>query len=157
MFAMEVDPDLARRANENLGDFKWVEVREGDGSGDVPADVDAILINAGATHPLAAWLDALRPGGRMILPLTFTADSMPQNIGKGGVLLVTRNADGYAARFLSPVAIYACARVRDAALNESLKTSFMKGTWFTVRQLRRDSHNITSTCWLHGSDFCLSL
>jgi len=95
--AMEVDSELARRASKNLGEFDWVEVKEGDGRVDIPADLDAILINAGATHPLAAWLDAMRPGGRMILPLTFTVDTLPQNIGKGGVLLVTRNADGYAA------------------------------------------------------------
>ena len=155
--AMEVDSELARRASKNLGEFDWVEVKEGDGRVDIPADLDAILINAGATHPLAAWLDAMRPGGRMILPLTFTVDTLPQNIGKGGVLLVTRNADGYAARFITPVAIYSCARVRDSALNETLKTSFMKGVWFTVRRLRRDSHDLTSTCWLHGPDFCLSL
>ena len=31
---------------------------------------DAILVNAGVTHPLDSWLDALAPGGRMILPLT---------------------------------------------------------------------------------------
>jgi protein-L-isoaspartate(D-aspartate) O-methyltransferase len=155
--AVEVDSELAGRAKENLAEFNWVEVKEGNGSGELPAGLDAILINAGATHPLAAWLDALRPGGRMILPLTFTVDGMPQNIGKGGVLLVTRNAGDYAARFISPVAIYSCAGVRDPGLNESIKTSFMKGVWFTVRRLRRDFHDITSTCWLHGNDFCLSL
>ncbi len=155
--AMEVDAELAARAKENLAEFTWVEVKEENGSGDLPAGLDAILINAGATHPLAAWLDALRPGGRMILPLTFTVDGMPPNIGKGGVLLVTRNADDYAARFISPVAIYSCAGVRDPGLNESIKAAFMKGVWYTVRRLRRDIHDITSTCWLHGNDFCLSL
>lgn len=156
VFAMEVDDGLAGRARENLADFGWVEVREGDGSTDLPAELDAILVNAGVTHPLDAWLDALRPGGRMILPLTFTSDGMPQSIGKGGVMLITRNTDDYAARFISPVAIYSCAGVREPGLNDALKTAFMKGAWFTVRRLRRDLHDITTTCWLHGDGFCLS-
>ncbi len=156
VFAVEVDAELARRARENLTEFGWVEVREGNGGADLPADLDAILINAGATHPLAAWLDSLRPGGRMILPLTFTVDGMAQNIGKGGVLLVSRNAADYAARFLSPVAIYSCVGLRDPVLNESLKTAFTKALWLTVRRLRRDAHDPASTCWLHGNDFCLS-
>ncbi len=31
---------------------------------------DGIDVNAGATHPPAAWVDGLKPGGRLILPLT---------------------------------------------------------------------------------------
>ena len=44
---------------------------------------DTIVASAGATHPLAAWLDALRPNGRLLFPMT-TNDQW------GGMLLVTR-------------------------------------------------------------------
>jgi protein-L-isoaspartate O-methyltransferase len=39
----------------------------------VPADV--IYVNAGATRPADVWLDRLKEGGRLILPLT--ADGFP--------------------------------------------------------------------------------
>jgi protein-L-isoaspartate(D-aspartate) O-methyltransferase len=41
-----------------------------DGSRHDPGPVDALIINAGATHPMPGWLSALKPGGRMLLPLT---------------------------------------------------------------------------------------
>jgi protein-L-isoaspartate(D-aspartate) O-methyltransferase len=153
--AVEIDPELARRARENLSEIAWAEVREGDGSCGLPEELDAVLINAGATHPLSVWLDALRLGGRMILPVTFTTDSM-QNIGKGGVFLITRQQDDYAARLISMVAIYSCAVARDAAMNERVRATLVKGTWFSVRRLRRDAHDPSPACWLHGSDFCLT-
>jgi protein-L-isoaspartate(D-aspartate) O-methyltransferase len=154
--AIEIDADLARRAAENLAPLNWVEVRAGDGTRELPGVVDAILINAGATHPLPVWFAALGNGGRMVLPLTFSVDSMPSNISKGLVLLVTRNQDAYAARFFSAVAIYSCIGSRDAAMNERLRTAMTKGTWTGVKQVRLDAHEPSPACWLHGADLCLS-
>jgi hypothetical protein len=34
--------------------------------------------------------------------------------------------------------------------------AYRRGDLNTVRSLRLDSHNEQSTCWLHGSSFCLS-
>ena len=48
---------------------------------------DAILVNAGVTHPLDVWLDALAPGGRMMLPLTAAMPAMGSTLGKGVVVL----------------------------------------------------------------------
>jgi protein-L-isoaspartate(D-aspartate) O-methyltransferase len=50
----------------------------------------AILVNAGATHPRETWLDALSPGGRLVLPLTI--DDRVAPLGKGIVVLVTNDA-----------------------------------------------------------------
>jgi protein-L-isoaspartate(D-aspartate) O-methyltransferase len=46
-------------------------------------EADVIYVNAGATHPLATWLDALKIGGRLIFPMT-------TNSLFGVMLLVTR-------------------------------------------------------------------
>ena len=62
--AIDVDARLAERAKENLLTLPWVEVREADGTIGLPENLDAILINAGVTHPLPVWLDALRDGDR---------------------------------------------------------------------------------------------
>ena len=154
--ALEVDAGLARRAKENLMALPWVEVREADGTGGLPDNLDAVLINAGVTHPLPVWLDALRDGGRMIVPVTFTVDKMPTNIGKGGVFLITRKQDVFHARFLAPVAIYSAVGVRDAALNEPLLRAFSGMAFFKVRRLRRDIHEPGPACWLHGAGVCLT-
>ncbi len=154
--AVEIDAGLAQRARDNLASMPWVEVRTGDASGGLPAGQDAVVVNAGVTHPLPAWLDSLSPGGRMILPLTFAVESMPGNIGKGVMLLATRQEDGFSARLFSMVAIYSCAGARDPILNQRLPAALAKGNWFNVRRLRLDAHEPSADCWLHGDAFCLS-
>jgi protein-L-isoaspartate(D-aspartate) O-methyltransferase len=102
---VEIDRKLAARAKRNLSPWRQVSVVAADGSRCKLDAVDALLINAGATHPAAIWLDALAPGGRMVLPLTV------ENRG-GAVLKVTRQTSGYSARFISDVGIFPCAGAR---------------------------------------------
>ena len=90
--SIEVDESLAARARSNLKDMDWIDVRHGDGTDVPPESVDAILVNAGMTHPHESWLNALRPGGRLLVPLTFTVPAMGP-IGKGVMTLITRNGD----------------------------------------------------------------
>jgi protein-L-isoaspartate O-methyltransferase len=53
-----------------------------------PADV--IYVNAGATRPADAWLDRLKEGGRLILPLT--ADAFPnRDVRQGAVFQIERH------------------------------------------------------------------
>jgi protein-L-isoaspartate(D-aspartate) O-methyltransferase len=152
--AIEIDTDLAARARDNLNDFPNVEVIQGDGGDTDAGSADAILVNAGATHPRPVWLDSLRPGGRLILPLTVTDD--PELGGEGRILKVTRRSGGLAAHFVSGVGIFSCVGGRDAELNERLKHAFDQGDWKSVQSLRRDTHEPMDTCWFHGDSFCLS-
>jgi protein-L-isoaspartate(D-aspartate) O-methyltransferase len=152
--AIEVDTQLAARACDNLHCFPNVKVIEGDG-GDIDAGpADAILVNAGATHPRPVWLDSLRPGGRLILPLTVTDDA--DGSGGGRVLKIIRQPEGFAASFISGVGIFSCVGGRDTELNQRLKEAFERGDWKSVQSLRRDSHESTDSCWLHAENFCLS-
>jgi len=68
--AFEVDAELAARARRNLRRWPQVRVIHGDALGAPLDPADGIYVNAGATHPPAAWLDTLAPGGRLLLPLT---------------------------------------------------------------------------------------
>jgi protein-L-isoaspartate(D-aspartate) O-methyltransferase len=157
--AYEVDEPLADRARQNLSTLQWVEVRHGDGSAPSDETFDAILVNAGVTHPLAAWLDALAPGGRMLLPLTGTMPAMAPTIGKGIAWLLTRQDDGScAARVVGVVAIYSAIGVRDDAVNPRLGKALMGGPqqWAAVKRLRRDRHDADAACWLHGDGWCWS-
>ncbi len=159
--ACEVDETLAAGASRNLADIDWVEVRCSDASQSFPASesFDAILVNAGVTHPLEHWLDVLAPGGRMILPLTSSMASMGPTLGKGLVFLVTHEGDAsLAARVLTVVAIYSALGIRDDAINERLGKALMAGPaqWQTIGRLRRDPHEPGPTCWHHAPGSCLS-
>ena len=140
--AYEVDEALAAEARQNLAFMSWVDVRHDDASRPCDEIFDAILINAGVTHPLDVWLDALAPGGRIIVPLTGMMPAMGSNLGKGLVWLLTRRDRDFAARVLSMVAIYSALGVRDESLNAVLGNAMMggPGQWQAVTRLRRDAH-----------------
>jgi protein-L-isoaspartate(D-aspartate) O-methyltransferase len=152
--AIEVDSELASRARDNLNDFPNVEVIEGDGGEIDAGPADAILINAGATHPRPVWLDSLRIGGRLLVPLTVTEET--DDGGEGHVLKVTRQPGGLTACFISGVGIFSCVGGRDAELNQRLKEAFERDDWKSIQSLRRDKHDPTDRCWLHAENFCLS-
>ena len=150
--AIEYDQAIAQRAHENLADRAQIEVIYGDGCLYHADNIDVIIVNAGVTHPQSRWLDALTSSGRLLIPLT-------NDQGGGGYLKVQRMAEGYKARFVSPVGIFQCASGRDSALADQLKEAFAAGyrhAQTTVNSLRRDAHEPDGTCWLHGEDFCLS-
>ena len=149
VIGIEIDPGLATRARENLVYLDQVEVLQGDGGEYAPGPTDAIFVNAGVTHPAPVWLDSLRMGGPMILLLT------TEN-GTGGVLRVKRETQGYAARFIFTASVFHCVGGRNGALSQRLHDGFTQGAWKSVRSLRREPHEETESCWLHGNGFCIS-
>jgi len=151
---IEIDPELASRAHKNLAHLDHVEVLQADGGEYSAQPADAIFINAGATYMRSAWLDNLRPGGRLLLPLTFAAD--PDANGMGFMLKVIYERQSYTARFLSPVMIFPCIGSRDEESNQRLRDALKSGTWGSVQSLRREPHEPSDICWLHGDGFCLS-
>ena len=158
--AFDVDGTLAAEARRNLAAMAWVDVRHGDASQPMGESFDAILVNAGVTHPLDAWLDALASGGKMTLPLTSTMIPMGGTIGKGLVFVVSKESETlFPARALTIVAIYSALDIRDESLNERLGKALMAGParWQAITRLRRDVHEPSSSCWFHGTTSCLSL
>jgi protein-L-isoaspartate(D-aspartate) O-methyltransferase len=158
VLALEADEGLAGEARRNLASMPWVDVRA-DPSGQLSGETfDAILVNAGVTHPLDAWLDALSPGGRMILPITSTMAPMG-NIGKGLVFLVRKEGDGtLGAGVVGFVAVYSAVALRDELLNPFIGKMLMAGPqqWSSIGRLRRDPHEPSPSCRLHGGHFCFS-
>jgi protein-L-isoaspartate(D-aspartate) O-methyltransferase len=146
---VEVDAALAARARANLSAFDCVEVVEGDGGEYDPGPVDAILVNAGVTHPRAVWLERLRLGGRTMLPVT-------DDTGTGMMLKVKREEAGYTAQWISSLTIFACVGGRNPDLSRRLRADFARGGWRSVQSLRRDSHQECADCWLHADEYCLS-
>jgi protein-L-isoaspartate(D-aspartate) O-methyltransferase len=152
--AYEIDLELAERAGASLAQLPQVRVQARSGAaGPLPA-CDAIYVNAGATEPLAVWLDALKPRGRLLFPLTPAT-------GAGAMLLVTRpdqtqaGEEIFAARFLMQVAFVPCVGARDEAMAKKLTKAFRNRNWSKVKSLRRNSAPDRS-CWLAGDGWWLS-
>src|SRR6266568_6114676 len=151
---IEIDEELAARAKENLSTLNQVTVRSGDATTYEPDPCDAILVNAGFTHPLPLWLDALKIGGRLLLPITAAAAGSP--ISVGWMMLVTRDADRFRAQSTMPMAIFASPSGREDGLNVLIRQALGTGGWLRVKTVRRDAHEKTDTCCIHGDHVCLS-
>src|SRR5271166_4130640 len=150
VIAYEVETDIAERARANLARYPQVEVRARSGVGDALPEADAIYVNAAATHPVRAWLDALKVGGRLLFPLQAAHSS-------GDMLLITRpeQGDAWPARFLCGVVFIACEGAQDPAIGRRLDEAFRRGGAARVRSLRFGAAP-AGTSWLQGDGWALS-
>lgn len=155
--ASEIDPELATRASQNLAMYPNVSVHRGDGTDFDMERCNAMLINAGVTHPHPKWLERLNQGGNLVLPLTMaTGMGMGANLGRGVMAKITRQARGFSARVVSVVTIYSCVGMRDAQLEQALGKAMATGNLFKLRSLRLDTHAPTDTCLVHCAYLCYS-
>ena len=153
---VEVDAALVARATRNLRPYAHVRVLSAQQLDADPGTFDAVFVNAGATEVSSGWLDRLPVGGRLLVPLTVANDAHA-SVGFGQLLLVTRRAADYAARFVSPVGIFHCIGARTDAGNARLEAAFARGDHDRVSRLRRDPHPPSARCWCHTDRMCLSL
>ena len=149
VIAYEIAPDIAERAAANLARYPQVEVRARSGAADLPA-ADAIYVNAAATHPLRAWLDALKPDGRLVFPLQAAGSN-------GAMALITRPERGEAwpARLLTGVVFIPCAGGQDPDMGRKLDEAFRRGGQERVRSLRFGDAP-SETDWVRGDGWALS-
>jgi len=148
----EVDAGLAGKAQALLAGWPQVEVHAADG-GEAVGTFDAMFINAGVTVPHAAWLDALAPGGRMIVPLTVHFPGVPG--GVGGMVRIDRGTDGWPIRVVSSVGMYDCTSARDPAHEAELRALLQPGASAGLRVVERAPHERGPACLAHLPGFCL--
>ena len=158
--AVEFDPELAALAEANLAERPNVTVKVGDGAA-LPFDpADVVYVNAGATRPADLWLDRLRDGGRLMLPLTTDKNFNQSHIGnlarRGANFLITRKGDDFSARWLSPVGIFPCAGARDPESETALAAALEKEGWEKVTRLYRHDDLPESRCWLRAPGWSLA-
>ena len=150
VLGLEVESRLAAEAKANLAPWPQASARLVEGIVPVEGQWDAVIAFAGATAPPRAWLDALAPGGRALIPMT-GAERW------GFMLRVDRLGPGFAARSAGRVGFFHCVGARDdgeaAALTRAL---YDPAGQQQMKSLRRDSHEMDDTCWLHGAGWCLS-
>jgi protein-L-isoaspartate(D-aspartate) O-methyltransferase len=148
--AIEIDHRLASHARAALESWPQVRVIEGDGARGPFEPFDVIVVSAGATHPLAAWLGALKPGGKLLFPLTATQ-------GPGTMShLIRVNAEWFQADLIHSAFFVDFAGARDPAVSSTLAKALKRDQGIGVRSLRCDRHQEDRSCWLHGNGWCYS-
>jgi protein-L-isoaspartate(D-aspartate) O-methyltransferase len=148
--AVEIDEGLAARARVALEPWPRVCVIQADGSRGPFDPADVIVVSAGATHPLPAWLAALKPEGKLLFPLTSTR-------GPGAMAYLTRkSADNFAAMICGSVFFVDFAGARDPEVSSELARALKRDEGSSVRSLRCDPHQKVEFCWLHGNGWCFS-
>jgi len=149
----EIHPELAARAQQNLAEFPHVTVHARSGAESPLPACDVIYVNAGASEPLAVWLDALEPNGRLLFPLA-------PGTNVGGMLLITRQQNGaFASRFLSQAQFVPCIGAQNEDEAARLAEAFRNGRWRHVKSLHRnetDADAPDDTCWYAGHGWWLS-
>jgi protein-L-isoaspartate(D-aspartate) O-methyltransferase len=152
VLAVEIDAELAGRARAGLQAWPQVQVQAGDGA-TVAGPFDVIFINAGATHAHPAWLAALAPGGRLLLPLTVRIPDFPHPVGF--VLAAERQEPRWPARPVSSVSIFDCAGARDPEGEAALSALLAPGQVNKIAALVVDPHPCGDACLAHRPGFCL--
>ena len=109
--AREIEPVLAERSVRALEGVAGVNVAQGNAATDPPPGPHEFIVAfAGVTHPVPAWIEALAPGGRMLLPVTGAS-------GWGALVLFERDGeDRMTLGTLGRCGFYPCAGARDDAL-----------------------------------------
>jgi protein-L-isoaspartate(D-aspartate) O-methyltransferase len=157
---IEYEADLAARAQANFAGQANVRIIHGDGTVAPFDPADVIYVNAGATRPADIWLDRLRDGGRLVLPLTtekgFTRGAGVPIQRRGAVFVITRRGEDFLARWVSPVAIYPCQGMRETASEQALEMAFQTGDWRRVTRLYRRGDLPLEQCWLKAPGWCLA-
>ena len=152
---VEIDSALAARARENLTSYPQVSVLACDGA-TFAEPCDAMLVNAGFTHPLPKWLDVLKPGGRLLLPIAAASPGSP--ISSGWELLVIRKPDErFGAEPIMPMTIFKSPTGRDETANDAILHALASGSWKRVASVRREVHHQTQSCVVHIDGACLSM
>jgi protein-L-isoaspartate(D-aspartate) O-methyltransferase len=151
--AVEIDSELAASAAVNLAAYPNVKVFNQDGAAFAPLGVDAILVNAGVTHPHPAWMNGLNDGGVLVIPLLVGRGTASRD---AVALRINRRGEQFAAEALTLLTIFPSPTQRDPAVQSQLNACFESYSLLRLRSIRRDAHEREVSCLAHTPGFCLS-
>ncbi|SSC72372.1 unnamed protein product [Ciceribacter sp. T2.26MG-112.2] len=141
VLAVEYDAVLADRARTCLAGHLNVEVVCGNALEWPKHEADIIYVNFAVDRPAEAWIERLRPGGRLLFPLGVPVfegrNKGPEYTAMAGFLLVRWEAGGYSARFIEGVSFIWGEGVTpsDWACHTRLRAAFADN-WRAVQSLR---------------------
>jgi len=146
--AWDLVPDLAAAARRNLRDRGNIVVHTGDATSAALPPADVIYVCAGCTHPVERWVDALRPGGRLLFPLTPGWDL-------GGMLEVTKREHGLEARFVCRCSFIPCVGASASDEAPALQRAFEGSDLKRVSSLSFGGDPVEGA-WFNGDGWSLS-
>jgi protein-L-isoaspartate(D-aspartate) O-methyltransferase len=153
VIAAEIDPRLRQQAEVNLAPFANVTVVADAQSVTLPP-LDVVFASAGMASIPRLWTDPLRPGGRLLLPLTGALNS-------GYVFLFqkTDTPSRYLGHRCTFSQFFPCLGLRDQPAMRALDAALADRRIDLARRLtlRLDGHPPDSDCWLHLPDYCIGL
>jgi protein-L-isoaspartate(D-aspartate) O-methyltransferase len=171
--AAEFDPELASRAARSLLGIPNVHVLTGDACQMSFDPADVIYVNAGFSRIPLSWLDALRDGGRLILPmgtrggLKDAAEAAQKEPAKVDMAKIVRLAQSQVMFrierrgeefHVAPgiPAVFIPAEAGDAVADAALGAAVEKGGARNVTRLYRSGDIPEERCWLRGEGWCLA-
>lgn len=147
--AWDVEPELADSARRNLRPWINVSVSLRSGTEAPIPESDVIYVCAGCTQPVRSWVHALSGGGRLLFPLTPGWDY-------GGMLMITREADEYRAKFICKCSFIPCVGGSRPAVEAALRGAFAAQGMERVSGLHFGDGTRCSDAWFAGDDWWLS-
>jgi protein-L-isoaspartate(D-aspartate) O-methyltransferase len=108
-----------------------------------------------------AWLDALKEGGRLMLPLTTDAAFRvgPPTAPQGAVFRIERRGGDYLAKVISGAAYIPGEGMRDPASEAALAAGFANGRFRELARLYRGETAAAlpeDQCWARASGWALA-
>jgi len=147
--AVEIDAELAERARHNLRDWPRAHVESRSGV-ELP-QADVIYVSAGVERLPRGWLEALRPGGRLLFPLV--------PAGEEGSVVIVREIGSrlvFSAELICPARFVPCIGTQDEEARETLVAALRTKTGDSVRSLRLHPEEPDGSAWFAGSGWWLS-
>jgi protein-L-isoaspartate(D-aspartate) O-methyltransferase len=127
--AFEIDEALANKARANLRPFESVSVIAGDATKLPLPPSDLIYVNAGVVAPPLSWLNALRPGGRMIFPWR-------PSPAVGLAIIISRHQAGFSVKPLMASYFVPCVGASNAEQSKKIPDSTeawsARSAWLTA-------------------------
>jgi len=99
------------------------------------------------------WLESLRDRGRLVAPFTMAINP---TVGQGTMTKIVRQRTGFSAEMVSMVAIFSGGSLRDPGLEPQMLKALTTGRLLKLKSVRRDAHEQTESCAVHGREVCLS-
>lgn len=141
VLAIEYDAALAERARTCLAGRVNVEVIRGNALEWPKDEADIVYVNFAVDRPAEAWIEGLKPQGRLLFPLGVPVfegrKAQPEYTAMAAFLLVRREAEGYSARLIEGVSFLWGEGVipSDWACHARLRAAFADN-WRAVKSLR---------------------
>lgn len=153
VMALELDSELASQTQTNLAPYSNACCLCADGSSYPLArdSFDVVVVSAGASQLQLSWLDSLRDGGRLVVPLVFS-DEEP-----GQVARAMRYGDRFHVEFVMDAIVYPCHGSDDRCYAEILREAVETFGWYSNSELRFDVEYADDSAWLVTPTYWISM